>query len=155
MPFTTVKKCSNTFHMYMAACTSKKVISVSLDKKLVIAAAGCAAHKFESACNMIREICCGKSRRVDRNERVTNRCWCSCHKRFHHALSRVILPRLLVDSVAAGRDIEEAEAAQRRAASELAFRAHAAAPTEVRAANNGLFNVWPVANHFNCMSQAT
>ena len=152
MTFTTVKKC-NTFHMYMAACTSKKVISVSLDKKLVIAAAGCAAHKFESACNMIREICCGKSRRVDRNERVTNRC--SCHPRLHHALSRVILPRLLVDSVAAGRDIEEAEAAQRRAASELAFRAHAAAPTEVRAAENGLFNVWPVTNHFNCMSQAT
>ena len=80
---------------------------------------------------------------------------CSCHKHFHHALSRVILPRLLVDSVAAGRDIEEAEAAQRRAASELAFRAHAAAPTEVRAANNGLFNVWPVTNHFNCMSHVT
>ena len=55
--------------VYMAA--RKQRLSVS--KLDIIAAAGCRAANFESACNLMREICCGRDRRVDRHDRVTNR----------------------------------------------------------------------------------
>ncbi len=55
--------------VYMAARERK----LSVSEQDVTAAAGCSAAKFKSACNLMREICVAKFRRVDRSERVTHR----------------------------------------------------------------------------------
>jgi hypothetical protein len=55
--------------VYMAARERK----LSVSEQDVIAAAGCGAAKFKSACNLMREICVAKFRRVDRSERVAHR----------------------------------------------------------------------------------
>ena len=55
--------------VYMTARQNK----ISVSSKDIVAAAGCQAAKFESACNLMREICAGQFRRVHRSDRVTNR----------------------------------------------------------------------------------
>jgi hypothetical protein len=112
---------------------------ISVVDKDIIAAAGCSSQKFKSACNLMREICQGQFRRVDRCERVSNRYVAPplsshAHAGLYLQFALMTCFRALVDRVAAARDVEDFENEKRNESSMQAFREHAAARCSERPA---------------------